>query len=359
MKNNKIFGRLSALTLIAMFSFTLQAAPVVPVKVEVLQEQKLNSYVDVHGAIHGQKDVTLTSAINGRLAFVAEPGEVVLKGQLIAKMDTAPLALQVAEQKLIIKRTQIIADFQKVELARYQSLAETDATAKYQIDLTTNNLNLALADIELAKIKLQQLQDQMTRATVVAPFDGIVARRYQLAGTEVSRAVKLVDFLDTTVLEARLYLPIKYLNTIQIGQVVTLQGASFGGDKKTQARVHSIIPHTDERSQTFEIRARLVNDNAHIWATGELVDVRVDINNVASVKLVNRDALIIRKSGVHIVKIDEDNKAIQVPVEIGNGQNQLVEIREKGQESNLKPGDRIAIRGAERLQTGQEVDVQS
>ena len=71
----------------------------------------------------------------------------------------------------------------------------------------------------------------------------------------------------------------------------------------------------------------------------------------------NRDALILRKKGTHIVKIDNDNKALQIPVKVGNGKDKLVEVTPTSNIA-LNAGDKVAVRGAEQLQTGQEVEVQ-
>ena len=97
------------------------------------------------------------------------------------------------------------------------------------------------------------------------------------------------------------------------------------------------------------------------WATGQLVDVEVPIADASTSLLVNRDALIIRREGVHVVKIDAENKAHKVSVNVGKGQGLLVEITNKDSKQAVKiaEGDIIAVRGAERLVDAQEVEVQS
>lgn len=117
-----------------------------------------------------------------------------------------------------------------------------------------------------------------------------------------------------------------------------------------------MIPSTDPRSQTVEVRATLAADQTHRWAIGQLVDVAVPLTSKQAVLLVDRDALILRKQGTHIVKIDEQNKAEQIPVTVGNGKGQWVEITPRTSDI-LHAGDRVAVRGAERLQTGQDVEV--
>ncbi len=65
-----------------------------------------------------------------------------------------------------------------------------------------------------------------------------------------------------------------------------------------------------------------------------------------------------RGNGAITLKIDGQHKAIQIPVTVGSGKGELVAISPLA-DNSLNAGDKIAIRGAERLQTGQEVDVQS
>jgi len=196
----------------------------------------------------------------------------------------------------------------------------------------------------------------MTRATVVAPFDGIISKRFLLAGSDASRADKLVHFIDINNLEVRFYAPVKYLVYAEVGQKVTLSSGSFDNLQFADARV-AVIPATDSRSQTFEVRAKLLGDKNKGWASGQLVDVDFKIEKTAPSLLVERDALMLRKAGVHEVKIQSDNKALQVAVAVGQGQGSKVELRPLEQGA-LKQGDKAATHGAERLTSGQEVLVQ-
>lgn len=353
------FYDVTMFSVIMTLSFTAMSNSIVPVKVDIIQERKFMTTVDVHGSIQGKRDVTLTSGVSGRLVYVAEPGMLLHKGDIVAKLDLKPLELGHAEQQLVIARAQVNVDFQKIELARYQSLAKTDALAQYQIDLTKNKLDLALSDLNLAHNKLKQLEYAIERATIYSPFVGVVGTRFEKSGSEINRAENLVHLLDLSKQEVRIFLPIKYLNHASVDQNVFLSGETLGEIKTAKAKVTSIIPQTDARSQTFEIRALIHDAKENKWASGEMVDVKIEFKGTTFVKLVNRDALIIRKNGIHIVKIDEDNKAITIPVETGSGQEEYIEVYPKQSEHILKPGDKIAIRGAERLTDGQKVDVQS
>ena len=351
---------LSSLLLVSVLAGQAHAAgPVVPVKVDTIRQAPMTSTLNVHGTVFGRNDVSLTAGASGQLTYVAEPGTFLERGQVAARIDMLPLQLQKAEQEALIKRAQITVNFHKKEIDRLKSLAKTDAAAEYQIDMTQNNLDLALSDIELAELKLKQLNDRIERATVKTPFDGIVSERFRQAGGDVNRADNLVKFLDIDNLETRLFVPIKYLAYVKKGLQLTVSSGEFEMDQKTRARVISVIPATEERSQTFEIRARLDLSNGSQWATGQLVEVDVPIVKTTAVTMINRDALIIRRDGIHIVKIDPENKAHRIPVKVGKGQGDLVEVKITDDSLQLNEGDNIAIRGAERLQEGQEVTIQT
>ena len=74
--------------------------------------------------------------------------------------------------------------------------------------------------------------------------------------------------------------------------------------------------------------------------------------NVAEVLTVPRDALILRREGAFVFRIDAESKAVQVNVITGLGAGNLIEII-----GDINAGDRVVTRGAERLKPGMAVDV--
>ena len=69
---------------------------------------------------------------------------------------------------------------------------------------------------------------------------------------------------------------------------------------------------------------------------------------------VPRDALILRQGGSYVFKVLEDGTAEKVPVETGVGYESLIEVR-----GQVSAGDKVVVRGGERLQPGQAVSVSS
>ena len=83
------------------------------------------------------------------------------------------------------------------------------------------------------------------------------------------------------------------------------------------------------------------------WTVGQLVSVAVPIRSRESVLAVPRDALVLRHNGQFVFRINDDNNAEQIAVELGDSSGDLIAVS-----GALQEGDRVAIRGAENLRDG-------
>jgi RND family efflux transporter MFP subunit len=345
-------------------------SPASLVKTDKVIEMSLPATADFMGTLHSRLYIPITAGVNGRLEWLTEPGIYVDKGDILVKMDLLPLQLRRAEQVVQIKRASINQKYLKNELLRLQQLAKSNSASQFQLDQTRSQYELSVADIEIAELKLRQVDDQIQRATIKAPFAGVVTERMVREGTDISRSDVLLKLLDTKHLEVRLFVPIKYLVYVHKGDQVALSTSTPNStivQQSTWAKISAVIPNADPLSQTFEVRVSLpeqsqapiaskqgateVNyNNIQHWSAGQLVKVTIPVQNSQPTLTVHRDALILRKEGTYVVKIDEENKAHRLLVRVGKGNVERVAIVGK-----LKHGDKVAIRGAERLQDGKTV----
>ena len=60
--------------------------------------------------------------------------------------------------------------------------------------------------------------------------------------------------------------------------------------------------------------------------------------------------MVLRRDGARIFKVNSENKAEQIMVTTGDATEQWIEVS-----GDVSAGDKIVIRGAERLQPGQDV----
>ncbi len=324
-------------------------APAKPVKVDSVLTMSLAASTQLNATLHSRSHIPITAGVNGRLEWLAQPGDYIEQGQVLVKMDVLPLELKRAEQLAELKRAQINVDYLKTEFNRLQKLSKTNATSQFQLDQNRSKYELAQADIEIAELKLKQIEDQLNRATITAPFAGVVTERIVRAGTDINRSDTLLMFLDTEHLEARLFIPIKYLGFVNKGHLLTLSAS----EQVIEAPVSAKIPSADPRSQTFEVRIDIPTHLNQYWAAGQLVRITVPVQAATESLTVPRDALILRKEATYVVKVESNNTVQRLPVTVGKGNVDRVSIR-----GALKHGDKVAIRGAERLVDGDKVIIQ-
>lgn len=326
-----------------------QQAPVKPVQVDQVESSVFVPTIDIVGSIYSRNNVQLTAGVGGRLEFVAEPGSFLVKGDAVAKIDPLPLQLQQAEQQAEIKRAGINLKYLKREVERLQNLRETNSASAFQLDQTKSQYDLAGSDLEIAQLRLKQINDQLSRTVVRAPFDGVVTQRIREAGGDVNRSDLLVRMLDTENLEGRIFVPVKYLPYLRTSKEVEIRSET----QQISASIKAIIPAADRQSQSFELRVSLPQGVNEAWTSGELITATIPVRAPEETLTVHRDALILRKEGTYVVVIDDQNTAHRHLVEVGKGNKDRVTI----QSNAIQEGDKVATRGAERVQEGQTVSI--
>ena len=113
------------------------------------------------------------------------------------------------------------------------------------------------------------------------------------------------------------------------------------------ADVRTIVPFGNPQSHMFEVR---LDVEAERWTVGESVRLSMPTAVTKRVLTVPRDALILRREGASVFKVNADLSVEQVYVITGLGDGGHIEII-----GQLEPGDRVVTRGAERLSTGMTV----
>lgn len=325
-----------------------QQAPASVVQVANVSRTELAPTVAVPGTIYSRNDLQVTAGVAGQLVEVAEPGTFVEKGQSIAQIDSRPLLLQRAEQEALLERAEINVRQLDSQLRRQRELGGSNLVSEFEIEQTEANLDLAVSDANITRVRIRQIDDQIQRANIRAPFAGVVISRLRNAGEDVARGEILGQMTDIQNMEVRAFVPLKHLPRTSVGDSIEI----FATNANYFGRIRSLVPTGDVRSQTFEARIDLPPSAAGDWTVGQLVSVAVPIRQRESSLTVPRDALILRSEGSFVFRINSENKAERIRVEIGDSSGTLVAVS-----GSLTEGDRVAIRGAENLREGSDVKV--
>ncbi|RYV01078.1 efflux RND transporter periplasmic adaptor subunit [Shewanella sp. OPT22] len=331
-----------------LFTQTVIAAeqPAKLVSVVEVQNRPISPKINVIGSVHSRQSAALTAGIEGKLEWVQEAGNFVKQGEVVAKIEQTRLLLDKAKQQAQIEHDKVSLKRLEREHQRLAALNESNHASETQMDDAKSQRDLAKANLKLTKLQLQVIEDDIRRTELRAPFSGIITQRLKQAGEDISRSTPITSITDPEKLEVRLHAPLRHSKRVKVGDELKVyhNGGEF------IATVRSLIPVSDVRSQTFEMRLNLPLGIEGSFSVGELISLALPIAPKKLTTLVPRDAVVLRSNGAFVFIIDAKNKAHKVTVELGDGDGEWIAVN-----GELSPENKVVIRGAETLQEGQLV----
>lgn len=321
------------------------AAPAATVAVAEATATRLAPMRWVPGSVVSRDDARIASVAAGRVVEIAEVGSVVKRGERLAKLDDVPLRLRLEQARATAGRAKAQRDLAQSQMSRLAKLAPGNAVAQTQLDEARAALESASQELARTDAERRSIEHDLAESEIRAPFSGVVSERFVQRGEYLQVGAAVAHLVDTARLEARVQAPLVLAPQVKAGQEiqVRLHGAV------QPVTVRAVVPVGDERSRQFELRVALPEDFALV---GTAVEVALPESDGATALTVPRDALVLREAHTYVMRVKPDNTAERVEVRAGAARDALVEVT-----GELSPGDRVVIRGAERLSPGQAVRV--
>jgi len=319
--------------------------PPAPVEVTEARLTVLSPSLELPGTVISRNDARLAAEVQGQLQWIAEVGTHVKAGETVAKIDDTYLSLQKAEYEGVIARDRSKRDFLEREVRRLRTLAESNIGAKNQLDQTESDLAAASSELVIGEARVKQIEVQLAKTSIRAPFPGVVTERLLSPGEYTAPGDTVIRLVQPDALEVVARAPLASLGYVSEGEDLEVKGDRHRGDGK----IRTIVPFGDGRSHLFEIRVTVPPTP---WRVGESVRLSVPSAEPIEVIAVPRDALVLRREGTSVFRVKEDGTAERLTVTTGLGAGGMIQVT-----SGLDPGDVVVIRGAERLRSGQKVMV--
>jgi RND family efflux transporter MFP subunit len=203
-----------------------------------------------------------------------EEGDPVKKGQVLFRMRTDALRLAVEQGLAQLRSAEVALSASRVEHDRMQRLLQQNATDQAQYDRVKAQFDGATVGVEQAKVALAQTRRALNDASARSPIDGVVTEVRKNAG-EMATMMPITVVLvveDQSQLELRFRLPESALTALKPGDSVKARFEAIGAERT--ARVHRISPALDLRTRTFEVIARIDNQDGTL-KSGMLAAIRL------------------------------------------------------------------------------------
>lgn len=258
------------------------------------------------------------------------------------QVDTARLDLTAQEARLRTAE-------ESLALLRRDPRPEAVQIARAQVEEAEVAHRQAITRLEQARVAMQQAQSTLAESTVVAPLDGVIARRLVEVGQAVTPSTPLVRLIDVDPAVITVAIIERDLPKIRIGLSVKVTTDARPG-KVFQGRIVAVSPMLAASTRTAEVRIEVLNQD-RVLRPGMSASVEILLARSENAVTVPVDA-IVEREGAPVVFVIEGQTAHARPVQIGIQYEGVTEII-----SGLTVGEQVAIAGHRTLRDGATVIV--
>ena len=340
-------GALVALPLCGGPVLAQPAPPPAIVRTAEIVERDMARTVTTPASVMARNDARISAEAGGRVTFIAEPGDVLEAGGLLAQLDDRQARIQLDEARARLARAQANDSYQDAEATRYRQLAANGTVPPTRLREVVLARDLAEQDLREAQAAVRRAELELERTRIMAPFPGRVVERLIQVGEISAPGREVARLVDTQHKEAAAQVPVALAPYLSVGQEVLLSLAN--GDSQV-APIRAIIPVGDSVSRTFEVRIDLSGSD---WIVGSAARAAFPAETPRAQMAAPYDAVVLRSSGSHVFVVDADHVAHQVGVVAGVREGGYVAIA-----GDVEPGQRVVVSGAETLSDGRSVQEQ-
>jgi RND family efflux transporter MFP subunit len=304
--------------------------------------------------LRGDNETTIYARVSGYVRnFVADIGARVVKGQLLAELDTPELDQQLVQAKAQLEQAKANTVLAKVALERWQKLFKQDSVARQDLDQHQNAFDTSVALQDAAAANVQQLQDMSGFKRVQAPFDGVITQRNVDLGNLINAGgggVALFTMAKTDPLRVFIDVPQAYSRNIAVGAQVEVRQTEIP-DQVFHGVVSRIAGAIDVATRSQRVELTLPNSDGRL-SPGAYVRVSLPLAPKGALSI-PANTLLFRAEGPNVAVIDDAGRAHLRPVTIANDLGATLEIAQ-----GLGPEDRVIVNPPDSLAEGDQITQQ-
>jgi HlyD family secretion protein len=306
-----------------------------PVVGEAVRQGDLILSVVTTGQIRSEAMSVLKSETQGTIiAVLVRPGDRVRKGQPLVQVDPRPLdlAVQDAAAKLEEARLRLLDN----------TMPDSIVTGKAVTGERLRNAEIR-SGIETARVALEQRKYERERATITAPFSGVMDDIKVTVGERLSSGQEIGKVVDLEHLRIEAAVLEHDLPLIRVGGQASITAAAIP-DRPVTGTIAAILPIVD--SATRAGRAVIRAGGGGVLRPGMYVDVRLEAARLPN-RVIVPAAAVIQRDGRPLVFVVKDGRAQWVYIFPGRSNGSETEVLPDSASGQipLKAGDVVLVEG--------------
>ena len=357
-----------------------------PAAVAVAQRQPLASAVTLSGEFRPFQEVDVHAKVAGYIRVIhVDVGDHVRRGQVMAILEVPELKAELQGADAAVRRSSDAVRRAKSDLLRAQSLhdaahlnysrlKEASATrpgiiAQQELDDAEAKDKEAEAQISADEAALSEAQNQADVSiasqkqysaladytNIVAPFDGVVTKRYADTGALVqagtssnTQAMPVVRVAETDVCRLTLPVPESAVPQVRLGSSVQVRVPTL--NRTFEGEVSRFADAVDEETRTMHTEVDVKNQNGSL-VQGMYAEVSLVLAHKDSALTIPMQAVARNGTEATVLVVNGKNRLEERRVQLGLENNYRVEVL-----SGLEENDRVVIGSRSEFRVGDHVD---
>jgi membrane fusion protein, multidrug efflux system len=349
------------------------------------EERLVPQTVEVTGALTADAQTDVATQLPGRVVQVmVERGAAVQAGAVLARLDAEDAANQVREAEAIeaqtrerlgltegkpfdpadtpdVRQARASMERAEAEFQRYASLMDDGAISRSEYDLKRTDSRTAREQYQSAVNQMRQLyqallaqrarvgiaRKALADMTIRAPFDGLIAEKHATVGQYLDKGGKIATLVRVHPLRVELTVPEAAAAVIRSGQKVSFAVQTYP-DRRFQGTVAYVGPALRSDARALVAEALVPNPNG-VLQPGLFATASIELPATVSTAFVPA-AAVRTEAGVSRLFVLTGGRAEMRFLQIGRRMGDHLEVLR-----GVRPGERVATEGAERLADGTPV----
>jgi membrane fusion protein, multidrug efflux system len=305
--------------------------PAIPVAVTDVTRGSVEATYSVTAVLEAKVEARLTARVSGDvLEILVEEGEMVTAGQVMARLDTRRIELQVRQAQSTVDRL-------SNELERSHALHQTSSISDEAYDRLRY-------DLEASRAELQTVLLDRSYADIRAPIAGVVSQRLVKLGNHLSTGDHAFTVTQLDAIEAQVQVPQAHQGLVVSGQTVRMTFDALPG-QVFDGLVDRVNPVIDPQTGTFKVTVAPSGESAMLMP-GMFGRIEIVHDQHDDALLIPVDALR-REDDQQLLYVVADGVAHRRDVSVGYSRDGMVEVLE-----GIAEGESIVVLGQEHINEG-------
>lgn len=322
-------------------------------------------YDSYPATLESQSSADVVARVNGQiLKKHFENGSYVSKGQVLFTIESTTYASAVTEARAQVNSALGQLDYADKHLTALEQAFDANAVSEMDVIQARSAKSQAQASVNQAKAALSNASVKLGYCTVTAPVSGRITDATLDVGAYVNgegSPVTLATIYDEKSLEVQFTIPdYEYASISSKGNgfndevyknipvYITTSEEIASDSPMFKAELSYQAPSVDASSGNILLKAKL-RDNSETLRPGMYGRVMLPVGNMNQAILINDASISTDQRGKYVYVVNDSNKVVYTPIEIGNLYQDSLRIVKRGlsQEDRYVTKAMISVRNGE------------